>query len=113
MEITLRNGENITLDWNPIILDYLEEYNGGIAKLKEDIEKVNCRFLAFNHILYSVVNASYPEELTYRQAVSLVNINDIDKIVDFIVKNVAEVKTDNVEEKNENNVANEMRYHRR
>ena len=36
MEIVLRNGEKIKLDWNPIVLEYLEEYEGGLEQLKKD-----------------------------------------------------------------------------
>ena len=92
MEITLRNGEKITLDWNPIVLEYLEDYDGGIEQLKKDIAAKNHQFRTFNFIIYCVISAIYPEELSYREAVSLVDINDIDKIVMFIVKNVSELK---------------------
>lgn len=88
MEITLRNGETITLDWNPMILEYLEEYDGGIEQLKKDIKSMNCKFRAFNSILYSVINAAYPTDLTYKEAVSLVDINDLEKIVNFLLKNI-------------------------
>ena len=92
MEITLRNGEKITLDWNPIVLEYLEDYEGGIEQLKKDIATKNHQFRTFNFVIYCVISAIYPEELSYREAVSLVDINDIDKIVMFIVKNVSELK---------------------
>lgn len=92
MEIILRNGEKIKLDWNPIILEYLEEYDGGIEQLKKDVEDKNCGFRTFNFIVYCCISAVYPEELSYREAVSLVDINDLDRIVAFIVKNVNEMK---------------------
>lgn len=88
MEIVLRNGEKIQLDWNPIVLEYLEEYDGGLEQLKKDVENKNCRFRTFNYIVYCVISATYPEELSYREAVSLVDINDLDKIVTFIVQHV-------------------------
>lgn len=95
MEITLRNGEKINLDWNPVVLEYLEEYDGGIEQIKKDIENENTRFRAFNSILYSAICAVYPEELTYKQAVGLVDINDIEKIADFIIKNMNQIKLSN------------------
>lgn len=92
MEIVLRNGEKIKLDWNPIVLEYLEEYEGGLEQLKKDVENVNCRFRTFNFIIYCVISAIYPKELSYREAVSLVNINDLDRIVVFIVQHVNNIK---------------------
>ncbi len=100
MEITLRNGEIINLDWNPIILEYLEEYEGGIEQLRKDIENKNCRFRTFNFITYCVIAAVYPREISYTEAVSLVDINDLDKIVNFIVQNVNSMtQTFNVDKK--------------
>ena len=87
MKIILKNGKNVELDWNPIVLEYLEDYEGGINQLIDDIENENCRFKAFNHVIYSMLLATYPEELTYRQAVSLVNISDYEAITDFIISN--------------------------
>ncbi len=88
MEITLKNGEKILLDWNPIVLEYLEDYEGGIEQLKADIGEKQLRFRTLNFVIYCMVSSVYPEELTYREAVSLVQVNDLDRIVDFIVKNV-------------------------
>lgn len=118
MEIILRNGEKVTLDWNPLVLEYLEEYEGGMEQLKKDIDNKDCRFYTFNHILYSVISAVYPKELSYREAVSLVNINDLERIVVFVVNNVNDMNKNNNENKNINN-ANEFpqmynqRHHRR
>ena len=111
MEITLRNGENIVLDWNPIILEYLEEYEGGIEQLRKDVENKNCRFRTFNFIVYCVISAVYPEELSYTEAVSLVNINDLDKIVNFIVENVNNMTQ--LENKNVNSFQHTNRLHHR
>lgn len=102
MEIVLRNGEKINLDWNPIVLEYLEEYEGGLEQLKKDVENKNCRFRTFNFIIYCVISAIYPEELTYREAVSLVDINDLDKIVVFIVQHVNNMKPVNTQMVNQN-----------
>lgn len=92
MKITLRNGKTIKLDWNPIILEYLEDYEGGIEQLKKDLNSKNHRFRTFNFIIYCMIAAIYPEELSYRKAVSLVDINDIDTIVMFVVSNVSKLK---------------------
>ncbi len=98
MEITLRNGEKINLDWNPLVLEYLEDYEGGIEQLKIDVQDEKLRFRTFNFILYCVVSVAYSEELTYKEAVSLVNINDIEKITTFIVEHVNNMKLSNAEQ---------------
>ena len=95
MEITLRNGEVINLDWNPLILEYLEDYEGGIEQLKIDIQNKKQNFRTFNFMLYCVVSVAYPEELTYKEAVSLVDINDIERITTFIVEHVNNMKLSN------------------
>lgn len=100
MEITLKNGEKIKLKWNLIVLEYLEEYEGGLEQLKKDIESKEYRFRAFNFIVYCLISAVYTEELGYREAISLVNINDFDKIIAFIVQNVNNTKSTNVNKKN-------------
>ena len=102
MEITLRNGENINLDWNPIVLEYLEEYEGGIKQLKKDVENKNSRFRTFNFIIYCIISAVYPKELSYTEAVSLVDINDLDKIIDFIVQHVNNMTQINTQVVNQN-----------
>ena len=35
MTITLKNGKNIDLDWSFLVLEYLEEYEGGIKAIKK------------------------------------------------------------------------------
>lgn len=92
MEIVLKNGEKITLDWNPIVLEYLEDYEGGIEQLREDIDKTDSRFRVFNFIIYCLISAVYPKDLGYREAVSLVSPNDLDKIIEFIIKNISKTK---------------------
>ena len=100
MELTLRNGERITLDWNPIVLEYLEDYEGGIEQLKKDTENEKCRFRAFNFIIYCIISAVYPKELGYAEAVSLVDINDLDRIITFIIQNVNNIKLANNQKEN-------------
>ena len=100
MEITLRNGEKIKLEWNLIVLEYLEEYEGGLEELKKDIESKEYRFRAFNFVVYCLISAVYKEELSYKEAISLVNINDYDKITTVIVQNVNNIKSTDINKKN-------------
>ena len=38
MEIELKNGENLTLEVTPLLLEYIEDYEGGIEQLKKDAQ---------------------------------------------------------------------------
>lgn len=99
MKITLRNGDEIELDWNPIVLEYLEEYEGGIKQLKMDIEDENSRFRAFNYIIYCMISAIYPKTMSYREILALVCINDYDKIIEFIATNFNNIEISDEKEK--------------
>lgn len=88
MIITLKNGQNIELDWNFLVLEYLEEYEGGLKALKRDINAQVNQMKIHNHFLYAIIRANYDDPLTYRQAVSLVNTKDTDKIGTFIKENM-------------------------
>jgi hypothetical protein len=84
MIIKLKNGQNIELDWNFLVMEYIEEYEGGLKGLKSDLEAKRNQLKVNNHLLYSLIRANVDEPLTYRQAVCLVNIEDMNKISDFI-----------------------------
>ena len=97
MEIELKNGEKLTLEVTPLLLEYIEDYEGGIEQLKKDAQgdrdENGCTrtMRATNHILYSIVASNYKELLTYRQAVGLVKLEDIESVVNFAVKNTPEI----------------------
>ncbi len=86
MEIILKNGEKIKLEWNAIVYEYLEEYEGGIDNLKIDLELNKNYYLVMNFIIYCMFQASYYKEISYREAISLVDVKDYKKIVDYILK---------------------------
>ena len=97
MEIELKNGEKLTLEVSPLILEYVEDYEGGIEQLKKDaqgqkdINGYTREMYATNHLLYAMIASNYNEPLTYRQAVRLVKLEDVEKIIDFLIENVAEL----------------------
>lgn len=94
MEIELKNGEKLVLEVTPLTLEYFEEYPGGIEKIKADAsgkkdEQGYTRTMyATNQLLYSIIASNYDKKLTYRQAVRLVKIEDIEKIADFVIKSL-------------------------
>ena len=94
MEIELKNGENIILEVSPLLLEYIEDYDGGIEQLLKDAKGtknsmgLTSTMYATNHLLYAIIASNYDEQLTYRQAVRLVRLEDIAKIIDFMSKNI-------------------------
>lgn len=100
MEIELKNGEKLILEVTPLLLEYLEDYEGGIEQLKKDaqgqkdINGYTKTMYATNQLLYAIIASNYNTPLTYRQAVRLVKLEDIDKIVKFIIDNIPSFKSE-------------------
>lgn len=99
MEIELKTGEKLILEVTPLLLEYIEDYEGGIKKLREDAEGkkdengYSRTMYATNHLLYAMIASNYDKELlTYRQAVKLVKLEDVDKVIDFAAKNIPALK---------------------
>ena len=94
MEIELKNGEKLILEVSSLLLEFLEDYRGGIEQLKKDAQGVKDAngytrtMYATNQLLYAIIASNYDAPLTYRQAVRLVKLEDIDKIADFVIKNI-------------------------
>ena len=97
MEIELKNGQKMILEVTPLLLEYIEDYEGGIEQLKKDAkgEKDERGYTkamyATNQILYSIIASNCDEPLTYRQAVRLVKLEDVEDIVNFVIKNTPDI----------------------
>lgn len=94
MEIQLKNGENLILEVTSLMFEYIEDYIGGIEQLLKDAQGqkdkngYTKRMYATNQLLYAIIASNYNAPLTYRQAVRLVKLEDVDKILDFIIKSI-------------------------
>lgn len=105
MEIELKNGENITLEVSPLILEYIEDYKGGIEQLKKDAQGQKDKngytksMYATNQLLYAMIASNYDKPLTYRQAVRLVKLEDVDKIIKFANENIPTMKIEEYQDK--------------
>ncbi|AKQ06891.1 hypothetical protein [Erysipelothrix rhusiopathiae] len=88
MILTLKNGTNIKLEWNYLVLEYLEEREGSIELLQDRINELNTRSQVrlSNSFVYAVIQANHDDVLTYKQAIRLVNPNDYGKVFNFIKK---------------------------
>ncbi|MBO5348993.1 MAG: hypothetical protein J6A89_04150 [Clostridia bacterium] len=105
MQIELKNGESLVLEVTPLILEYFEEYPGGVEQIKKDARGEKDKngytrtMYATNQLLYAVIASNYDSPLTYRQAVRLVKLEDVEKIADFVIKSMPSEKKDNTNKK--------------
>lgn len=99
MEIELKNGETLILEVSSLILEYIEDYKGGIEQLKKDAQGYKDTngytktMYATNQLLYAMIASNYDKPLTYRQAVRLVKLEDVPKIIQFTIDNIPNEKT--------------------
>lgn len=104
MEIELKNGEKLILEVTPLILEYVEDYKGGIEQLKKDaqgqkdVNGYSKTMYATNQLLYAIIASNYDTSLTYRQAVRLVKLEDVDKIIKFASENIPNINTQIIED---------------
>lgn len=93
MEIELKNGEKLILEVSSLMLEYLEDYKGGIEQLKKDAQGnkdangYTKTMYATNQLLYAIIASNYVMPLTRKQAVRLVKLEDVDRIMQFIIDN--------------------------
>lgn len=97
LEIQLKNGEDIILEVTPLFLEYIEDYEGGIEQLKKDAQGEKDKngytktMYATNQLLYAIIASNYNTPLTYRQAVRLVKLEDMERIVKFVIDNIPNI----------------------
>lgn len=100
MEIELKNGETLILEVSPLILEYVEDYEGGIEQLKKDAggqkdaNGYTKTAYATNQLLYAIIASNYDKPLTYRQAVRLVKFEDIPRLVKFANDNIPDMQNE-------------------
>ena len=85
--LTLKNGDKIELQWSFLIMQYLEDYEGGLKKLKADMQAKKNLLKVQSLFIYSAVRANYDKKLGYQEAIRPVNANDLSLINDFFKEN--------------------------
>ena len=94
MEIELKNGEKIILEVSSLMLEFLEDYKGGIEQLvkdaqgEKDVNGYTKTIYAINQLIYAIVASNYVMPLTRKQAVRLVKLEDVERIINFICENL-------------------------
>ncbi len=114
MLLTLKNGENIKLEWNYLVLEYLEEREGSIESLEDRIKdfKSTEQMRITNSFVYAVIQANYDDLLTYKQAIRLIKMDDYPKVFRFIQKQLeiqSSYKKKGTSKKNGNHHPKEMK----
>ncbi len=86
LEIELKTGENLILEVTPLFLEYVQDYEGGIEQLQRDSKSLDesKNMYVANQLLYAIIASNYHKGLTYGEAVRLVKIEDMEKIINFI-----------------------------
>ncbi len=98
MEIELKNGEKLNLEVSALVLEYIGDYEGGIEQLKKDAQGgldkngYTRTIYATNQLLYAIIASNYDKPLTRRQAVRLVKLEDVSRIIEFVIKNTPNIK---------------------
>ena len=86
--ITLRNGKRIELVWSFLVLQYLEDYEGGLKQIQKDMREKRNLLKIESLFIYAAVRANYDEKVGYQEAIRLVNIEDVNKINEFFSENL-------------------------
>ncbi len=87
MILTLKNGKKIELEYSFLTLQYLEDYEGGLKKLKSDLKCKKNLLRIYSLFIYATVRSNYDEKLTLEETVKLVDVKDIPLIQKFLEEN--------------------------
>lgn len=90
--ITLKNGKRVELEWSFLVLEYLEEYPGGIKELTKDIKFKRNEIKINNIFCYASIRANIDEPLTYHEILKLIDLKSLKTILKFIEKNADELE---------------------
>lgn len=86
--ITLKNGKKIELEWSFLVMQYLEDYEGGLKQLKIDMKQKRNLLKIESLFIYAAIRANYDEKLGYQEAIRLVKMEDINTINKFFEENL-------------------------
>ncbi len=102
MEIELKNGEKLNIEISSLILEYIEDYEGGLEQLlkdaegRKDYQGYTRTMYAVNHLLYCIVASNYDKEITKRQAIKLIKLEDLTKIITFARKELEKFRPEEI-----------------
>ena len=85
--LKLKNGVNIKLEWNFLVLEYLEDYPGGLKGIEKDMKTHMHEVRVSNYFCYAVISANYDKKVTYEEAIKLIDLKALKRILKFIRDN--------------------------
>lgn len=77
MQIKLKDGQELNIEMNLKVFQYLNEYENGVEGLKKNL------WNDYNHIIYSVVKANVDDSVDVKKIIPLIKFEDNLKILDF------------------------------
>ncbi|WZU02693.1 hypothetical protein MGH68_07300 [Erysipelothrix sp. D19-032] len=88
MILQLKSGQAIKLEWNYLVLEYLEEREGSMELLQEKVNQTNDleKVRLSNSFIYAVIQANVDDVMTYKQAIRSVKPEDYPRVFAFIQK---------------------------
>lgn len=86
MILQLKSGQAIKLEWNYLVLEYLEEREGSMELLQEKVNQTNDleKVRLSNSFIYAVIQANVDDVMTYKQAIRSVKPEDYPRVFAFI-----------------------------
>lgn len=85
--IILKNGKHVELEWSFLVLEFLDEYPGGVKEIQKQIKAGKNSMKLNNMLCYAVIRANLEEPLTYNEIIKLLTFNNVKQIIAFIQEN--------------------------
>ena len=85
--IVLTNGMHVNLSWSMLVLEYLEEYPGGVSQIEKDIKARRHEIKLNNMLCYAVIRANIDKPMTYTEIIQLLDIKCVRTILELVKEN--------------------------
>ena len=89
--IILKNGKKVQLEWSFLVLEYLDDYPGGVKAIQKDIRLHQHEIKVTNMLCYAVVRANINEILTFEEIIKLLDLKAVKTILKFVEENQQEL----------------------
>lgn len=88
--IILKNGKRVQLEWSFLVLEYLDEYPGGVHAIQKAMRLHQNEVKLTNMLCYAIIRANIKEPLTYEEVIRLLDIKSVRTILKFVEENSEE-----------------------
>lgn len=90
--IILKDGRQIQLEWSFLVLEYLDEYPGGVRAIQRAIKLHQNEVKVTNMLCYAIIRANIKEPLTYEEVIRLLDLKTVRQILKFVEENENELE---------------------